>query len=169
MSVARDTAELIRRDADVGEVDAVFECTGQMSCLQTAIYVRSFCRVSIPRGTDSNIYLQATRPGGKIMLIGMGTPIQTLPISDAALREVDLIGVFRYADTYPAGIEVMSKRDGGSEYPDFEKLITHRFQGLENVERAFEMAAKTVDEEGRLVIKVLVEMGGGGEGVRRGF
>lgn len=91
-------------------------------------------------------------------MIGMGTPIQTLPISFAALREVDLIGVFRYADTYPKGIEIMSWKRG-PEDPDFEKLITHRFSGLENVERAFEMAGKTVDGEGKLVIKVVVETG----------
>jgi L-iditol 2-dehydrogenase len=42
------------------------------------------------------------------MLIGMGVPIQTLAISSAALREVDLVGVFRYANTYPEGISLAS-------------------------------------------------------------
>lgn len=40
---ARSTAALIQQGANIGEVDAVFECTGQMSCLQSAIYVRSSC------------------------------------------------------------------------------------------------------------------------------
>ena len=44
-------------------------------------------------------------------------------------------------------------------YPDFEKLVTHRFRGLDGAERAFEMAARTKDEEGNLVIKVVVEVG----------
>jgi L-iditol 2-dehydrogenase len=92
----------------------------------------------------------------------MGTPIQTLPISAAALREVDIMGVFRYANTYPTGIEVVSKK-GGPEYPDFSKLVTHRFSGLEKAEEAFDMAGKTKDDEGNLVIKVLLEMGGGEE------
>jgi cobalamin biosynthesis protein CobD/CbiB len=39
---------------------------------------------------------QATRLGGKVMLIGMGSPNVMLPLSAAACREVDLIGVFRY-------------------------------------------------------------------------
>lgn len=89
------------------------------------------------------------------MLIGMGTPIQTLPISAAALREVDLVGVFRYANTYPTGIEIVSKK--GPDYPDFSKLVTHRFKGLDMVETAFQMAAKTKDQSGRLVLKVVIE------------
>ncbi|KAI9820781.1 MAG: hypothetical protein M1827_005152 [Pycnora praestabilis] len=131
-------------DGMVGEVDAVFECTGVEACLQAAIY--------------------ATRPGGRIMLIGMGTPIQTLPISAAALREVDLVGVFRYANTYTRGIEVVSNAvranqpSGSKDMPNFEKLVTHRYKGLEGVREAFEMAGKTVDGEGRLVLKVVVEM-----------
>ena len=91
------------------------------------------------------------------MLIGMGTPIQTLPISAAALREVDLIGVFRYANTYPTGIEILTRK--GSDIPDFSKLVTHRFVGFENIERAFEMAGKTKDERDNLVLKVVFEAG----------
>jgi L-iditol 2-dehydrogenase len=89
----------------------------------------------------------------------MGNPIQTLPISAAALREVDLVGVFRYANTYPTGIDVVAKK--GPDYPDFSKLVTHRYQGLEAAEEAFEMAAKTKDEQGNLVIKVVLETGEG--------
>jgi L-iditol 2-dehydrogenase len=92
-----------------------------------------------------------------MLLIGMGTPIQTLPISAAALREVDILGVFRYANTYPTGIEVVSKN--GPEYPDFSKLVTHRFKGFEAADEAFEMASKTKDDDGNLVIKVVLETG----------
>lgn len=137
--LAADIGKIERTDGKpVAEVDAVFECTGVPSCLQTAIY--------------------ATRPGGKVLLIGMGTPVQTLPISAAALREVDLVGVFRYANSYPEGIMVLAGRKEGD--PDLEKLVTHRFKGLDVVEEAFEMAARTVDAEGKLVIKVIVETGG---------
>lgn len=89
----------------------------------------------------------------------MGTPIQTLPISAAALREVDIMGVFRYANTYPTGVEVVSKK--GADYPDFSKLVTHRYKGLESAEEAFEMAGKTKDDNGNLVIKVVIETGEG--------
>lgn len=90
------------------------------------------------------------------MLIGMGTPIQTLPISAAALREVDLVGVFRYADTYSQGVDIISNREPGD--PDYGALVTHTFKGLENADKAFDMAGKTVDEDGKLVIKVVLEM-----------
>lgn len=90
------------------------------------------------------------------MMIGMGNPIQTLPISAAALREVDLLGSFRYANTYPNGIEMISKT--GTDYPRFSKLVTHRYTGLENAVPAFDMAAKTKDDKGALVLKVVLEM-----------
>ena len=91
------------------------------------------------------------------MLVGMGTPIQTLALSAAALREVDLVGVFRYANTYAESIDMVSRRAPGD--PDFASLVTHRFSGLDNAVEAFEMAGKTKDKEGRLVIKVMIDMG----------
>ena len=122
---------------DIGEVDVVFECTGVESCVQAAIY--------------------ATKPGGRVMLVGMGTPIQTLPLSAAALREVDLCGVFRYANTYRSSIDLLSRKD--HEIPDVSTLVTHRFQGLQNAHKAFEMAGKSTDANGHLVIKVIIAMG----------
>lgn len=85
----------------------------------------------------------------------MGTPIQTLPISAAALKEVDLIGVFRYANTYARAIELVSSKPPG--LPALEKLITQRFSGLENIQNAFAMAGRVEDDDGKLVIKVLVD------------
>lgn len=99
---------------------------------------------------------QATQPGGKVMLIGMGTPIQTLPISAAALREVDLVGSFRYAHTYPRVLELLASKN--PLLPDLEKLCTQRFVGLDNIPKAFEMAGKVKDDDGKLVLKVVVEM-----------
>lgn len=99
--------------------------------------------------------MQATRPGGKILIIGMGTPIQTLPISAAALREVDFVGVFRYANTYPKAINLIATKPEG--LPALEKLFTHRYKGLGTIKDAFDMAAKVKDESGNLVLKVLVD------------
>jgi L-iditol 2-dehydrogenase len=149
LDIAKETAAAIGKitkesGGEIGEVDAVFECTGVPSCVQASIFVSA---------NDS----QATRPGGRVLLIGMGTPIQTLPISAAALREVDIMGVFRYANTYPTGIEVVSKK--GPDYPDFAKLVTHRYNGLEAAVEAFDMAGKTKDDKGNLVIKVVLETG----------
>ena len=39
LAFAKEVAELVKAASGVGEVDAVFECTGVESCLQAAIYV----------------------------------------------------------------------------------------------------------------------------------
>jgi L-iditol 2-dehydrogenase len=89
------------------------------------------------------------------MLIGMGSPIQTLPISAAALREIDLVGVFRYANTYEDAIKLVSS--GNPLLPDLSKLITQRSKGFDGIPGAFAMAGRVKDDEGRLVLKVLVD------------
>ena len=39
LSFAKEVAEMVKSASGIGEVDAVFECTGVESCLQAAIYV----------------------------------------------------------------------------------------------------------------------------------
>jgi len=132
LAFAKEVAELVKAQNGGVDVDAVFECTGVESCLQAAIY--------------------ATRPGGRIMLVGMGTPIQTLPISAAALREIDLVGVFRYASTYEEAIKVVEK------LPQLASLITQTFKGFERIPEAFAMAGRVSDDKGDLVLKVVVDL-----------
>lgn len=141
LEFAREVAELVaaakgKGGEEIGDVDVTFECTGVESCMQSAIY--------------------ATRPGGKIMIIGMGNPIQTLPISAASLKEVDLVGVFRYANTYPRVIELLASKN--PLLPPVEELITHRYGSLDSIPPAFDMAGKVKDDEGNLVLKVMVNM-----------
>lgn len=88
------------------------------------------------------------------MLIGMGTPVQSLPVSAAALREVDLCGVFRYANTYEEGIKILSSTEPHA--PNFSSLITHEFESLAAVKDAFGMASRKEDDNGNLVIKVII-------------
>ncbi|KAK3486006.1 chaperonin 10-like protein [Neurospora hispaniola] len=130
---------LDRDDEDIG-VDVTFECTGKEVCMHTALY--------------------ATRPGGKVIMVGMGTPIQTLPLSVAHLREIDILGVFRYANTYATGIRILCNQkgsDAGFTLPSLDDMVTHRFKGLENAKGAFELASRTMDDEGNLVLKVVIE------------
>ncbi|KAG8831720.1 hypothetical protein FRC17_002678, partial [Serendipita sp. 399] len=135
MVQAKATAERILRVAgmdveDIGQgFDFVFECTGAEPCIQTGIY--------------------AARLGGKVLLVGMGTPNVSLPLSAAACREVDLIGVFRYATTYPSALALLSS----GVLEGVEKMITHRFP-LERTKEAFEVMKNGVDNEGGLVVKV---------------
>lgn len=104
--------------------------------------------------------LFATKPGGKVIMVGMGTPIQTLPLSTAHLREVDILGIFRYANTYPTGIRLLASQTGnglGSSLPSLDNMVTHRFKGLDKAQGAFELATRTSDDDGNLIIKVVIE------------
>jgi len=134
-----DASELAGEVCEIAGVpdgfDRVFECTGIPSCVQLGIY--------------------ASTSGGRLILVGMGSPIQTLPLGAAALREVDIIGVFRYANCYPAAIALFAsgKFDGVAE-----ALVTHRV-GLPDGEKAFRLAANAATEgedEGRVAVKVVV-------------
>ncbi|KAL5334915.1 chaperonin 10-like protein [Aspergillus crustosus] len=112
----------------------VYDCTGVPACIQAGIFAAS--------------------PGSVLVQIGMGNPVQTVPVGAAALREVDIIGVFRYDGyAYPAAIELMAS---GEMSVVEEKVVTHRV-GLEDGKRAFGLAGKGVDEEGRAVVKVVIE------------
>lgn len=95
---------------------------------------------------------KAAKPGGKLVLVGMGSAIQTLPIAAAALREVDIVGVFRYAHTYPVALELL----GTGKLPRVHELITHR-RSLLHADEAFVLARNGKDEAGTPVIKVLIE------------
>ncbi|CCH42832.1 L-threonine 3-dehydrogenase [Wickerhamomyces ciferrii] len=132
LEISKKIANDLIEKGDGGEYDYTFECTGVESCVQTGIF--------------------ATAPGGKVMFVGMGNPIQHLHIGSAALREVDLLGVFRYANCYPTAIELMSK----GKIPALDKMITHTIKGIENSSKAFEIAGKPFDENGNLVVKVVI-------------
>ena len=115
--------------------DRVFECTGVPSCVQLGIF--------------------ATTTGGKLVLVGMGTPTQTLPLGAAALREVDIIGVFRYANCYSAAVALFAsgKLEGVAA-----ELVTHRV-ALADGEKAFRLAsnqAKEGEDDGRVPVKVVI-------------
>ncbi|KPI38880.1 Sorbitol dehydrogenase [Cyphellophora attinorum] len=86
---------------------------------------------------------------------GDGESGADVAIGAAALREVDIIGVFRYANCYPAAIALFAsgQLDGVAE-----ALVSHRV-GLEDGERAFRLAANAAregEDEGRAVVKVLI-------------
>ncbi|KAJ6145625.1 hypothetical protein N7470_009520 [Penicillium chermesinum] len=79
---------------------------------------------------------------------------ETVPVGAAALREVDLIGTFRYdGHSYPAAIELLAS---GKLASTVEKTVTHRLP-LEEGERAFTLAGKGIDEQGHPVVKVIIE------------
>ncbi|XP_056318817.1 sorbitol dehydrogenase [Danio aesculapii] len=88
------------------------ECTGVQSSIQTAIY--------------------ATRSGGVVVSVGLGAEMTTVPLLNAAVREVDIRGVFRYCNTWPVAISMLA-----SKKVNVKPLVTHRFP-LEQAVQAFE-------------------------------
>lgn len=44
--------------------------------------------------------IEGTRNGGKVALVGLGPLEVSAPLVNASLREVDIIGVCRFANTY---------------------------------------------------------------------
>jgi len=103
------------------------ECSGAESSIQATFY--------------------ATVSGGVVVLVGLGRPLASLPIVNAAVREIDIRGVFRYANCYPAALSLIA-----SGRIDVKPLITHRYTINESVQ-AFEMA-----ESGQ-AIKVMIHCG----------
>ncbi|XP_068611488.1 sorbitol dehydrogenase-like [Brachionichthys hirsutus] len=90
------------------------ECTGAESCIQTAIY--------------------ATRSGGVVMMVGLGSEMTTVPLINAARREVDIRGVIRFCNTWPTAIAMLA-----SGKLNVKPLVSHRFP-LEEAIQAFDLA-----------------------------
>lgn len=87
-------------------------------------------------GFESTITLGllATKPGGALILTGMGQATVSIPLISATCREVDIRGVFRYKNTWPLCLQLLQEGK-----IDLKKLVTHRYP-LEKTLEAFEMA-----------------------------
>jgi L-iditol 2-dehydrogenase len=81
----------------------------------------------------------------------MGTPNLLLPTGPAMLREVDLIGVFRYANCYPDALALL----GSGRLGDVGKMVTQRYP-LDRAGEAFEDMRRGRDKDGNTVIKPMV-------------
>jgi len=115
-----------------GGVDAVIECSGAQSAITLAI--------------------RGARSGGVVVLVGLGAPEVSLPIVEAAVREVDIRGVFRYANAYPKALALIA-----SGLVDVKPIITHHFP-FEQVHQAFNVALAGHDSDKKMAIKVAVTL-----------
>lgn len=111
----------------IPQPNVTIECSGAQSAITAAIR----CTVS----------------GGVVVLVGLGPPTASIPIVDAATREVDIRGIFRYANTYQTALSLVA-----SGAIDVKPVITHTFS-MENALDAFAMARDAADN----AIKVVIE------------
>ncbi|KAJ5612712.1 hypothetical protein N7510_005906 [Penicillium lagena] len=123
---AKHIANEIIQGEKSGAADVVFECTGVESCC--------------------NIGINCAAPGAKVVLVGMGSPTQSLAIGAAAAREADLLAVWRYANTFPTAIKLVQ-----SGQVSLKQLATHTFD-LRDAEKGF----KTVLSKPANLIKCVI-------------
>lgn len=100
-----------------GPIDVSCDCVGTTKSLTTC--------------------LEVTRSAGRVCAVGMRETTMSLPITPAISREVDILGVFRYRNTYPVCLDLIS-----SGRVDVKPLITNRYKFTEqDIKDAFEMSA----------------------------
>ncbi|KAK6030890.1 GroES-like protein [Ostertagia ostertagi] len=97
------------------EPDVALECTGAQSSIESAILT--------------------TRSGGVVVLVGLGASRIELPVVEAAVREVDLRGVFRYVNWY-VYLSEFRIRFKWRNYPTALNLVASRKIDLSGLTRA---------------------------------
>jgi len=97
------------------EATVAMECTGMEASVASAIHAVKF--------------------GGTVFVIGCGKNEIEIPFMRLSTREIDLKLQYRYSNTWPRAIRLLS-----SGLIDLRKLITHRFT-IENAVEAFKTAA----------------------------
>lgn len=110
-------------------VDVLLECSGTEVAMQTG--------------------LEALRPAGRAVLVGMGVDTLSVPVATLQTRELLLTGTFRYANTYPAAIAL-----AGSGRVSFDGITGPRYR-LEETGEA--LARRPGDGEGLKAIIAVSE------------
>jgi len=127
-------AEVLQQLATmVPEIDVTIECSGATP---------SIC-----------LGIKGTRSGGVLVLVGLGAAEVKIPLVEAAVREVDIRGVFRYANSYPKALALIA-----SGKLNLKPLITHHYK-LEEVIEAFTVAKDGKDKDNKMAIKVMFHLG----------
>ncbi|KIW10689.1 hypothetical protein PV08_11653 [Exophiala spinifera] len=110
---AAELAEEILQRPGFALAEKVFECTGVELCV--------------------NVGIHCAAPAGKVVLIGMGNPLQKVDLGAAAKREIDLLGLWRYANTFETAIDLLASRR-----LQVKSLATHQFE-LDRATDAFDL------------------------------
>ncbi|OMF21942.1 alcohol dehydrogenase [Paenibacillus sp. FSL H8-0548] len=85
--------------------------------------------------------------GGKIVLVGLPAAASIgINVNELIDGEIDVLGVFRYANTYPAAIRALQ-----SGKIQLEKTITHKFK-LDDIQEALDMAIHQKNSSMKIMI-----------------
>jgi len=109
---ATATLDAANESASGLEVDAFIDASGVESAIRDGI--------------------EAVRPGGHAVLVGMGANDMSLPVTTIMNNEIQLTGVFRYTNTWPTAINLVA--DG---HVKLDELVTGHF-GLDQVSAALD-------------------------------
>jgi len=110
-----------------GRPSAIIECCGVASSIRMAI--------------------KAAAPRAKLVTVGRGPADVSLPIVELTTKELEINGIFRYANCYQAALDLVA-----SGRVQLAPLVSHRFT-LEQSEQAFQTALEGTG------IKVMIKVG----------
>ena len=83
--------------------------------------------------------IKLVKPGGTVVLVGMGEDVLPLPVGIVTSRELKVTGIFRYTGTWPVGIRLVE-----SGQVELDSLVTARY-GLDEVQAALEEPVSSFD------------------------
>ncbi len=124
-----DVVEKVMGATDNEGVDVVIEAAGSVSALQQSFDI--------------------LKPGGRIVLVGIFPTMQfQVPLGNVLTKELDVRGVWRYANVFPTAIKCVS--DGEI---DVKPLITQRFP-LAEILKGFETQIKKIGNPMKIQISI---------------
>lgn len=127
--IAKNMGLNVAEDVDPGKFTTIFECSGSNDVVE-----------------KMTSWLQ---PGGVLVLVGMHERnLVHLNVFDTITKEIDVRGVFRYANTYPTALTLLQRL--GSCLQAFQSS----FIGMDDVPTYF----NTVDKSGASSIKTVVQL-----------
>jgi len=124
-----DDPEVVQKIINFSDITHTFECSGADAALVLAI--------------------RATSQGGKLVSIGRSAkPLQNVPLFEAADKEIQIIGSFRYCGAYKQALELVA-----SGQVKVAPLVTHRYT-VSQCQEAFERAESGSD--GAIKVAIVV-------------
>jgi L-iditol 2-dehydrogenase len=110
------TATVLAGDPIGGEFDAFIDCSGAAPAVAAGV--------------------RAVRRAGRVVLVGMGSDDVPVPVGVLQTRELTLTGTFRYANTWPQAIGLVT-----AGKVDLDAMVTGHFP-LDQVEQALVASAQ---------------------------